>query len=113
MRQGMPTKALMTVPRAPNRTPPPPYGRDGFNRVAVLANVARNWLRGQQLPTTGDAVIAMTALALKEQRRLDEEVKRAAWEAEHQIEPPSTVAAKPSASAPVTGARRPVAKKGA
>lgn len=108
----MPDLAKLVPPIAPKREAPG-SGHTGFDRVSQLA---------LGLPHTADAVIAMTALALKAQSAIDDAEKRREWESEHKIEPfgsknleaeppapqPSTIVDKPKPShpAPVAGARR-------
>ena len=75
--QGIPSKASMTVPIAPHRVAPG-SGHAGFDHVSQLALLARGWFKGQGLPHTADAVIAMAALALKAERDARDADKRSA-----------------------------------
>ena len=79
--QGMPTPEMTRVPTAPYRPPPKPNtGHRGLDAVAEVALKVRTWLRAEQLPLTVDALAALTGLALREQRRIDDAAKRGQWE---------------------------------
>ena len=66
---------LMAAPTAPHPEKPS-SGHRGFDRVserAALARKGEELVQDSQIPFTADAVIALTALALKAEREIDDE----------------------------------------
>jgi hypothetical protein len=53
--------------------------------VADTIYACREWFEGYKVAYTGADLVAMASLALKRERELDDEVKRAAWEIAHGI----------------------------
>jgi hypothetical protein len=81
MPQGMINRdtPIRSVPIAPHReSPKPNTGHAGLDAVAEVALKVRAWLKAEQLPLTTDALVALTGMAIKEQRRIDDETREAA-----------------------------------